>query len=172
MKVGKKVKIKEEKKVSRNGDVRDLDSLAESDAVKSGLASLPNLSEPKYELAKYLNKLSELADIHDSSLQNYLAAYSSWQNYIGVQLKIAEIIESVAESQAKYFYSLAIKSSEGKITERRELAFNDDKYLTSVEILNIAKAKVDSLANVFSACDRAYKTVSRIIAIREKLLST
>lgn len=172
MKIGKKIKAEKfRKEIKYDEEVKDLDSLSESEAVKVALSNLPNLAEPKYELTEYLNKLSELSNTNDIFLQNYLTAYSSWQNYIGVQLKIAEVIQSVAESQTKYFYSLAIKNYIGKITERKEMAFNDDKYLASVEILNIAKAKVDSLANIFSACDRAYKTVSRIIAIREKLLS-
>ena len=158
----------EQKKELDNSEIKDFKQLGEMEAVRKAVENLPKLNEPKYDLSKYLNNLGDVSEAGDSKLESYLAIFTSWQNYLGVQLRVSEVVKTVAEEQTKRFYSFAVKSMLGKnITERKQLAYSDELYLESVSIFNTAKAIHSSVETAFLSCDRAYKAVSRIVRIRE-----
>ncbi len=174
----KKIPVKEKKKIPvvesepkrklERNRVLSAQELEVLDSVQKALDLIYTPKEPDVVLQSYLDSYGSLADASDRVLETNLAVFISWQNFYGAELKKIETIKTVAEEQSKRFYSMAVGSLEGTITERKQLAFSDELYLKSVDVLNEIKSKYGSIEYMFNTCDRSYKGVSRIVRIREK----
>lgn len=147
--------------------VKNIEKLSETKEVQSMLKNIEGLLKPKTELAKYLNNLGKVYQYETDRLEKYLAIYSAWQNYLAEQLTVADTVRAVAESQKKYFYSIAVKVSKGNnISERKEVAIKHPKYQEALEVAIEADSIYRAVQTRFDNCERAYRLVSRILAKR------
>jgi predicted regulator of amino acid metabolism with ACT domain len=160
------VKSKSEQKL-RWDKVLKSEQIKELEIFRKVIEETIDVMKPDKKLEDYINKLETLADASDRVLEIYLAIITAWHNYYARQLKLSEVIKTVADEQRKMFYSIAIRNLKGTITEKKQLAFSDELYLEALDVYYIAKAIYDSVQSNFDLCDRSYKAVSRIVKIRE-----
>lgn len=148
-------------------EVQNITQLTETQEVQSMIAHLEGLSKPVSDLRKYLNNVGKIYKYDNGVLEKYLSIYSAWQNYLGEQLTIADTVKTVAESQKKYFFSVAVKVTKGgNISEKKEVAIKHPKYQVALQVAIEADSIYRAVLTKFDNCERAYRLVSRILAKR------
>jgi hypothetical protein len=141
----------------------------ESLVVKRALSNIIGLNEPNLDIKKYLEDMGRLNEKDGKSLEEYLAVYSSWQNYFAEKLVIAEAIKVVAHNQREYYYSLAVDKASGTINAKKDVAKVDEAYLQACDIYEQSKTVAASFQTKFDACERGFRLVSRILTRRLKV---
>ena len=130
---------------------------------------LVGLKEPTKDLNNYLNSLDNVSNLNNEELEEYLGIMIAWQNYYHELMVRTDIIRSIANQQADYFYSLAVETVEGSVNLRKDLAKNNADYMRSLEVKIKAEGLYQAYKFKYEACERAFKLISRILTKRLNL---
>lgn len=155
------------KKIKKSGVIiKTIDEIKESDKVQQILSHLVKLAKPQKSLSKYLNNIENLSKFDTDVIEEYLAVFTSWQNYLSEQSVIADVVKTTAESQMNYVYSLAVVKAVGTINEKKEIGRQSSSFIKAQDIYENACAIKIIFENQFENCDRAYRLASRILTKR------
>lgn len=149
-------------------ELKKLSEIAASAQVKNVLKKLIGLSKPSSALRKCLDALNNI-EKSEFTLEELLGIFIAWQNYYAEQLVLVETIKTIAEAQANHFWGEAINNSNGTINAKKELAKSDMDYVGANTIFINAKNAFKAIESGFWNCDRAYKLISRIVAIKTNI---
>lgn len=160
------MKVKTKEKPRNFDSVMSIDEIQELKRVRSVIRNLQDITQPEKKLSQFLNNLVSIADYDTDVLEEYLAIFTVWQNYLGNQSVIADVIYSVAESQKEYFYSTAVGRAPGTINMKKDLARSDVDYALAADVYQEAQFLRATLNVQFANCDRGYRLISRILTKR------
>jgi hypothetical protein len=149
-----------------------LKEITDSEEVKQAMRGLTGVAKPPVDLQEKLNAVAELYRKNATGLEKYMSFYTAWQNYLGEQMIIADVIRTVAQSQAEYYYACVMRDAEGTVTDKKQSAASNQEYRRAYRIAAQAEAYYNSLIMQFQNCDRAFKLSSRIITSRLGLKET
>lgn len=146
--------------------VRTLEDLTDSREIEALTEGIERLKQPTKILAKYLNKVEELYDADTNTISEYMSVFTAWQNFLEVQLAVADTVRTIAEDQVRQMRSFAMNSVEGTVNLKKDLVDAEPTYVKAVEVLNTARAGYRGIKTTFDSCERAFRLASRILTAR------